>query len=193
MLLLDLKQPLKLGGAPNLQGELLSLRLIEFEDQLIKPWLPPELNVGFAPISFHARFFGDAEGAIELRFDQPLQVKQFQIEQSGSPLISELNLSTQPSLTAHADQNVDFTLSKLRVRDPKGILLSGNLGGHIDAGTGQGPQPLEGMLAEADLQINLERLGNSRHLPVNLLVEGQAGPAPVWMARRPCHFSCRQN
>lgn len=156
----DLKKPLVLGGAPNLEGELLDLQLIEFPSEWLKPWLPSDLTVRFSPLSVNAKVIGGGDGAMKLEFNSPLQINKLQIAQAGSPMIDGLDFSVMPSLTAYPDESVDFALSDLSVVDEYGTILSGDLRGHLGAEAGQAGQALEGVLSEANLNIKLQPLVN---------------------------------
>lgn len=156
----DLKKQLVLGGAPNLEGDLLDLRLIEFPSAWLKPWLPSDLMVSFAPLSIGAKVSGTSDGAVQVRFDAPLQLNQLQVAQAGAAMINGLDISILPELTANADESLDLSLSDISITDQYGTILSGGVTAQVEANAGQEGKPLEGVLAEANLQIKLQPLVN---------------------------------
>ena len=160
VVVVELKKQLVLGGAPNLEGELLDFRVVEFPSEWLKPWLPSDLTVVFAPLSIDASVVGADNGVMHVQFNTLLQLNDLQVEQGGVPMIDELDFSVMPSLTARADESVEFSLSDLTLADAYGKILTGNLTGRLEADAGQGEQLLEGVLAEADVEVKLQPLVN---------------------------------
>jgi hypothetical protein len=159
LLSLDLKQPIRLGAAQNLTGDLLQVRLTELPLEWLNSWLAPGMFIEGAPVSLACAVSATPAGGYTLRCPEPMQIGPLSVRDAEALLLQDVSLILEPHLEYRADQSLVYFLESLRLSDQYGALLQGRSEGRIAADTGRNPANVfAGIDSRTQLQIGLQEL-----------------------------------
>ncbi|MEM8866677.1 MAG: AsmA family protein [Verrucomicrobiota bacterium] len=153
-----LKKEMTLGGEQNFVGELLDIQLNQLPSAWLSPWLPAGLSVSAAPLSADVSVIGEADGSLEVRFKDPLQLQNLSVSEAGQPMVQNLDLSLRPKLKFGADPQLEFELAGIEARDTYGRFINGDVVGALQLDADRQAQPLNGVNADLDLEVSLQPL-----------------------------------
>lgn len=147
-----------LGGAQDLSGNLIDLRLSQLPLAWLAPWLPEGLLLTGEDFSAAFKLTGLAGGAFELSSSEPLRLGPLSLVQDGAPLLEQITIQAQPVLRLAADKSLSWDLGALQIADRYGKILAGSSTGRFDPSlTAEGFFPA-GLETQTQLDIGLQEI-----------------------------------
>lgn len=147
-----------LGGAQDLSGNLMDLRVSQLPLAWLAPWLPEGLVLTGEDLSTAFNMTGLAGGAFELSSSESLRLGSLSLLRDGAPLLDQVTIQLQPLLHLAADQSLRWDVGTLEVSDRYGEILVGSSTGSFDPSlSAEGFFPA-GLVTQTQLDMGLQEI-----------------------------------